>query len=167
MGVYWGKGMGKHRMVSEKASTVKIRVYLDNCCFNRPFDEPLTPNVPLEAAAKTYVQRQIRAGKIELAWSYVLDHENADNPHSARKSAIASWKHLAIVDISEDEEVIRMAHAVAKRGIRNMDALHIACAIKAKCDYFLTTDKRILRKWVGGISLLNPLDYVPKVEGRA
>ncbi len=46
-----------------------------------------------------------------------------------------------------------------------MDALHIACAIRARCRYFLTTDKKILKKRVAGITLLNPMNYVQETEG--
>lgn len=31
-------------------------------------------------------------------------------------------------------------------GIKNLDSLHIACAIKGNADYFLTTDDGILNK---------------------
>ena len=79
---------------------MKTRVYLDNCCFNRPFDDRENLIIRLEAEAKLHVH-----------------------------------------------------------------ALHIACAIRAKCRYFLTTDKRILKKKIEGIVLLNPLDYVRRTEG--
>ena len=31
-------------------------------------------------------------------------------------------------------------------GLKPIDALHVACAIELKCDYFLTVDKGILKK---------------------
>lgn len=144
---------------------MKTRVYLDNCCFNRPFDDPSDLMVRLEAEAKTHVQQKIRDGDIELAWSFILEHENADNPHENRKRAIALWKHLAIIDIGVNEEVFQRGLAIAKCGIRNMDSLHIACAIAARCQYFLTTDKKMLKKRVKGITLLNPVNYVQELEG--
>lgn len=45
-------------------------------------------------------------------------------------------------------------------GLRQMDASHIACAIHAKADCFLTTDKKILNKNVNGIQILNPIDFI-------
>lgn len=144
---------------------MKVRVYLDNCCFNRPFDDPLNLIVRLEAEAKTHVQREIRNGDIELAWSFVLDYENAANPYEDRKNAIVHWKRLAVIDIDADKEVLCRALPIMKCGIRDKDALHIACAIQGQCQYFLTTDKHILKKRIEGITLLNPLDYVRKAEG--
>jgi len=53
-----------------------MRVYLDNCCYNRPFDDQNQIRIHLEAQAKLYVQSQIKDSKIELVWSYILDYEN-------------------------------------------------------------------------------------------
>ncbi len=144
---------------------MKTRVYLDNCCFNRPFDDPGTVIVRLEAEAKTHIQQRIRSGEIELAWSFVLDYENEANPYENRKDATAKWKHLAVIDIGAEAEVFLRALPLAKRGLRDKDALHIACAVQAKCRYFLTTDKRILKKKAEGITVLNPLEYVQRIEG--
>ena len=141
-----------------------MRVYMDNCCFNRPFDDPLHVPNWLEAEAKIHVQRQILAGDIELAWSYILDYENAANPYEDRRDAIAQWKGQAAIDIGVGDAIVRRAQAIAQCGIRNKDSLHIACAIEAQCRVFLTTDKGILKKKIEGIRLMNPLDFVREIE---
>ena len=47
-------------------------------------------------------------------------------------------------------------------GIKAMDALHIASAEAAECDWFLTTDKGILKKLrqLGPMRIANPIDFV-------
>jgi len=47
-----------------------------------------------------------------------------------------------------------------------MDALHVASAIYGACDYFLTTDKQILRKMACDvqINVLDPVDFIREVE---
>ncbi len=57
-----------------------MRVYLDNCCFNRPFDDQTSLRIRIETAAKLYIQDMVRTDALELAWSYVLDYENDANP---------------------------------------------------------------------------------------
>jgi predicted nucleic acid-binding protein len=47
-----------------------------------------------------------------------------------------------------------------KLGLRPKDAAHIACAIYAAADCFLTTDKKILNKPAAGVQILNPVDFV-------
>jgi hypothetical protein len=38
---------------------MKKRIYLDNCCFNRPYDNQASLNVHLEAQAKIFIQNEI------------------------------------------------------------------------------------------------------------
>ena len=40
-----------------------MRVYLDNCCYNCPFDEQAQLSVRLETVAKLEIQRQMRSGE--------------------------------------------------------------------------------------------------------
>ncbi len=53
-----------------------MRVYLDNCAFNRPFDDQSQIRIRLESEAKLYIQEKIEKKEIELVWSYILDIEN-------------------------------------------------------------------------------------------
>ncbi|MGB3588109.1 MAG: hypothetical protein WBA23_16290, partial [Tunicatimonas sp.] len=76
-----------------------IRVYLDNCVFNRPFDDQSQIRIRLESEAKLYVQEKIKQGFIELIWSYILDFENELNPFDERKRVIKKWRAFAIADI--------------------------------------------------------------------
>ena len=55
----------------------KPRLYLDNCCFNRPYDNQEQLKIYLETQAKLAIQEQIITGKYELIWSYILEYENA------------------------------------------------------------------------------------------
>ena len=98
------------------------------------------------------------------AWSYILDYENSFNPHIERKNAIAGWKKVAKIDIDVSEEVVVLAKKIMQNGIKDKDALHIACAIKAECSHFLTTDKKLLNKKIENINIINPIDFVRFLE---
>ena len=71
---------------------MKKRLYLDNCSFNRPYDDQSLLKNYLEAEAKTYIQKEIFENNLELAWSYVMDYEISFNPFFDRKSQIVKWK---------------------------------------------------------------------------
>ena len=73
-------------------------VYLDNCCYNRPFDEQKNVAIRLETDAKLFIQEQIRIGIIDLVWSFVMDYENGKNPFADKKERISYWRHLAKTD---------------------------------------------------------------------
>jgi len=135
-------------------------VYLDNCCFNRPFDDQLQPVVHFEAQAKLLIQSEIAEGNIGLVWSFMSFQENLDNPFEERRNQIAAWESLASKIITRTPDVQAYAKSLMPLGIKSKDAVHIACAATAKADYFITTDKKILNKTVLDVTLINPIDFV-------
>jgi predicted nucleic acid-binding protein len=139
-----------------------LKVYLDNCVFNRPFDDQAQIRVKLETEAKFYIQTLIKQGQIVLVWSYIIELENAHNPFVERRGAIQPWQMLAQMDIGETENVLTRAHQVQALGVKSKDALHIACAIESAADYFITTDGALIKKARGlrEIRVVNPLDFV-------
>jgi predicted nucleic acid-binding protein len=142
-----------------------MRVYLDNCCFNRPFDDQSSTRNRLEAEAKLEIQQRIINKKVELAWSYVLDHENQANPLEERREAVARWKDKSVVDAEETVAILQQAHELAERRLKSKDALHIACALAAGCDFFLTTDDLIVKRMQGysGIVVMDPAQFIIEV----
>ena len=139
---------------------MKKRIYLDNCCFNRPYDDQSFLKNYLEAEAKIYIQKEILNKNYELAWSYMMDYEISFNPFTDRKIQILKWKNIAIVDIEESKEVIGFANEIMDKNIRPKDALHLSCAIKAKCNFFITTDTKILNKSIQNIIIVDPIDFI-------
>ena len=139
-----------------------MRIYLDNCCFNRPFDDQREIRVRIEAEAKLFVQDLIRVGSLELVWSYILDFENAVNPFEERRTTIGAWRQLATHDIGETLEIVQQAGFFAELGLRSKDALHLACALAGGCKYFLTTDDGILKRGKNalGIVVVDPATFV-------
>jgi predicted nucleic acid-binding protein len=139
-----------------------MKIYLDNCCFNRPFDDQKQLRIKLETEAKLDIQERIVQGKLELAWSYILDFENEANPFEQRKLAIKDWKVHACVDADETKEILGTAERFERMGVRSKDALHLACAVAMKCEYFLTTDDQLVKKASGvtEIKVTDPISFV-------
>lgn len=142
-----------------------MKIYLDNCCYNRPFDDQQNMRIFLETQAKLHIQQRIRDDQYLLVWSYVLEYENGRNPYESRRNAILPWKQVAVENICENEEIISFAEKLADKGIKKFDALHIACAVYAKCDFFLTTDKKLLNTPLSEIRVVNPVTFVSEMEG--
>jgi len=143
-----------------------MRIYLDNCAFNRPFDDQSQIRIRLESEAKLYIQEKIRQQEIELVWSYVLDFENEKNPFEERKKAIEKWKNAAVLDIEETQKLLTKANSILKEGIRAKDALHVASAIEGKASYFLTTDDKLIKKLsnLSVIQVINPVNMVGIID---
>jgi predicted nucleic acid-binding protein len=124
-----------------------MRVYLDNCCFNRPYDDQKQSRIHLESLAKLYVQQSIVNNEIDFVWSFVLEYENSKNPFPLRRETIKKFSYRCVqyVDESKSEIITALAKPIVATGVKDKDALHIACAVFSSCDYFLTTDDRLLK----------------------
>lgn len=145
-----------------------MRIYLDNCCFNRPYDDQSYMSISLEAQAKLHIQDLIRSGKLEMATSYMLVFENGQNPYEMRKTAITEFIEnytTAYVSEAKLDEVSEQAHRIMSTGVKYKDACHVACAIMTECEYFLTTDRRLLKYQTDKLKMMNPIDFVRELEG--
>ncbi len=144
-----------------------MKVYLDNCCFNRPYDDQSQLRISLETQAKLYVQDLIKSGKLNLVSSYMLWYENSQNPYEIRKKAISEFLQKNTSEyIGADnlDSIKSKAEDIMKKGIKPKDARHVASALLASCDYFLTTDDRLLKYQTTEMKLMNPIDFIKSIE---
>lgn len=92
-------------------------------------------------------------------------HEINDIPQSGNKQHISNFVHeYSSVFVSEEraEDIKPISEAIMKSGIKKKDAVHLACAIIANCDYFITTDRRVLNFKTEEIKIVNPIEFVEK-----
>jgi hypothetical protein len=92
----------------------KQKIYLDICCFNRPYDDQSQLKIELETKAKLYIQKLIEDGLVSLAWSYILDYENSKNAHPQKQDTIKEWQSFAIEDIEETSEILLLSKTIQK-----------------------------------------------------
>ena len=64
---------------------------MDNCSYNRPYDDQSQIRIHLETQAKLHIQDMIRKKQIELVTSYVLVFENSNNRSVQKKAAIEKF----------------------------------------------------------------------------
>jgi len=143
-----------------------IRIYLDNCAYNRPFDDKGQLAVRMEADAKLKIQSDIRDGVYELVWSYMNEYENDENPYDEKREAIGIWEYIAACICLPDEKILERGKQMQDIGIRPKDALNLACAIESGCQYFITTDKFLLKKarLISETGVINPIDFIRNEE---
>ena len=137
---------------------------MDNCAYNRPFDDQRDIIIHLETEAKLTIQQMIKDNEIKLIWSDVLDYENNDNPFEERREKISEWGTLASGQVMMSDAVIEKAREYMNVGLRQKDAAHIACAVCGKGDYFITVDRKILNKPVKDITVIDPIDFLRRLQ---
>ena len=147
-----------------------MRIYLDTCCFNRPYDDQTLLRVYLETQAKISIQNMIRLGEIQLVTSYILMYENSMSPFIVRKLIIEDFLRRYSsyhVDAGKSKYIAQIAESIIDTGVKIKDAYHVACALEAKCKYFLSTDDRLIKKYKSDkILLINPVDFIMLEENR-
>ena len=92
-------------------------------------------------------------------------YEINDNLFSNRREHINHFvKEYASVYISTNRisEIEKLSSKIMKTGIKKKDAVHIACSIIAECDYFITTDKRLMNYQTDEVKIVNPIGFVEK-----
>ena len=144
-----------------------MRIYLDNCCFGRPFDNQNFPRIAEETAAVMFIRERIKSGELKMATSYILHHENLQCPLTLRRRTVERFlkEYSAIyISIAFAESVTAKAEKFISAGIKEKDACHVASAILAECDYFLTVDDRLLKLKSDEITLINPVDFLEVLE---
>ncbi|MBR1553265.1 MAG: hypothetical protein IJ631_04550 [Schwartzia sp.] len=123
----------------------------------------------MEAKAVKLIQSKIKNGDIELVSSYVLEYENENNPFLMKRLYIENFiEDYSSIYVSEskEKEIKTIAKGIIDTGVKKHDAYHIACALIAECDYFLTTDKRVLKYKNDRLLLLNPMEFVESYGGK-
>jgi predicted nucleic acid-binding protein len=117
----------------------------------------------MQTHAKMFVQTLIKYGDIALTYSSVSILEINSNPKEYNKRHIKDFieRYAAeYIGSERNTEILALVSEIMKTGIKAKDATHVAAAIAAKCNYFLTTDKRLLRYKTNKIRLMNPVDFV-------
>ena len=141
----------------------KLCIYLDNCCYNRPFDDLSQAKIKNEAVAKIFIQTLIKYRSVTLCTSYMLSFEVSENPYAGKREHIQQFVNdysSIYVSQKRETEILPLAKEIMDTGIKLKDAVHLACSIHADCDYFITTDKRVLNYKTEAIKILNPIDFV-------
>ena len=138
----------------------KARIYLDNCSLNRPFDDQRQLRVSLETQAKLFIQALVVKGDIELLWSYMSELENRKNPFENKQLSIASFSLHAIDFVKRSDLVSEKADQFAAQGLKDADAIHLACAIEGGADFLITTDDKVLKFPSSDVQIVDPITFI-------
>ncbi len=71
---------------------------------------------------------------------------------------------MIYVSDAKSDVISAQAHEIMKTGVKYKDACHVACAVLSECEYFLTTDRRLLRYKTDKLRMMNPMNFVRELE---
>lgn len=145
-----------------------MKVYLDACCLNRPFDDQSQPRVRLETEAISIILEKLHQNEWEWIGSEILLHEIGQTPDLENRQRALSFASLAHQVVEITEKVLRRAEELEEAGFDSYDAIHLSSAEFGKADVFLTTDDQILKvaarkKNLFSFTVENPVKWLEEV----
>uniref|UniRef100_B8HMT5 PIN domain-containing protein n=1 Tax=Cyanothece sp. (strain PCC 7425 / ATCC 29141) TaxID=395961 RepID=B8HMT5_CYAP4 len=126
-------------------ATYPLKIYLDVCCLNRPFDDWAQERIRLEGDTVLSILERIRTGQWQLINSEAIAVELRKMRNLAKRDQILKFLELATVIQAIDAAIDARAQQLESLGFGLFDAFHVACAEAAVADVFLSTDDRLLK----------------------
>lgn len=123
-----------------------MRLYFDTCTLQRPLDDRSQYRVMLEAEAILALLSFCEQGDAELVSSEIIDLEIGNTPSPQKRALVLEITKKAKESVRLTAEIEARATTFAQRGIKAIDALHLALAEHAAVDYFCTCDDRFYRR---------------------
>jgi len=125
-----------------------MKLYLDMNIYKRSFDDQTQIRIKLETMAINIIFQLVEQSQCDVYWSFILDYENSLNPSIERQRAAIALSTLCAETILPDESIQQFAHEIERHStIPPRDALHLSCALFANCQYFITCDDKLIRRF--------------------
>lgn len=122
-----------------------MKIYLDNCCLNRPFDDQSNLRIRLESEAIKMILLLCEQSEWHLMSSKVIEFEIANTTDKGRKKELEAVNGLASIFIEINESIIIRAKEFESLGLQAFDAMHLACSENG-ANVLLTTDDKFLKR---------------------
>ena len=139
-------------------------LYLDYNCFQRAFDAPTQVRIQMEALACQDIFIRAENDEVKLVWSFMHQDETLLCPFPTRKEEALRLATLCKLRLGPKDEIRQLATSIQNQGgLSAKDAIHLACAVEIKADFFLTCDDKLIKRAMKlnlGMAVMNPVDYV-------
>lgn len=144
-----------------------MKIYLDNCCYNRPFDDQTQERIYLESESILVVLKRGQQNIDTIVGSAILDLEINRMSDERKKQKVKELYKIATIYNPYSEKILRRSKEIMEQSkIRPFDSLHIASAEIAEANVMLTTDdklEKIAAKLRLKVKISNPLKFVWEV----
>ena len=145
-----------------------MKIYLDACCLNRPFDDQTQTRIHLEAEAVLSIVRYVEDDDWQWISSDAVAYEISQTPNEERQERLWSLESRSTERLELTDAILQQAETIERLGFTTYDALHLTFAALANVDAFLTTDDKLLKRAQRypeeiQISVANPLAWLQEV----
>lgn len=146
---------------------IHMKIYMDNCCFNRLLDNRKVFQIYYECNSVEIILELVEEKHIKLYGSDILKYEISETPSDYKRERLELMYSLCSSEIKITREIIKRAAEIQeKSNIKHKDSLHLACAESVDVDVFLTVDKKFAnnaKRLPSSVRIANPTEFLMEV----
>ena len=139
-------------------------LYLDNCCYNRPFDDQTQDKIRHEAEAIQNIIKLAQWYGHTILASRALEIEIGEINNPVKHRDVLNLYRQSITGTAYYRKAtfdyVRPLAVAA--GVKGLDVHHLAFAAASGADYLLTTDENFIKAAAGlklSVKVINPSNF--------
>ncbi|MCD8049768.1 MAG: PIN domain-containing protein [Clostridia bacterium] len=141
-----------------------MKIYMDCCCYNRPFDDLTQKRNRIESEAIMWILDECRAGNCEIVASAALSAEISRISNIEKRQGVLELYQLSGNFVGLNQRIKERAADIRNiSNVQTFDSYHIASAEEASADVLLTTDDKLVKmtsKLNLNVQVMNPLTFM-------
>ena len=141
-----------------------MKIYLDTCCYGRPYDDRSQPGIKAEYAAILNVIHVCEFEGFPIFGSPMLILEINQIPDDeTRQNVMDFYRETVTKKTPLTAQVETRAAELQAGGLRKMDSYHVALSESADIDYLLTTDikfEKLAARLGVTTNVINPINFL-------
>lgn len=122
-----------------------MNLYLDVCCFNRPFDDHSQDRIYIEAESILAILSRCQRGLWTLAGSNIIELELSKIPNPDKLAKVRTLYSLHGPRLTLNAQAKMRSQELQRQGLQLFDSLHLALAETYGQSVLLTTDDGFIK----------------------
>jgi len=144
-----------------------MKIYIDVCCYNRPFDNPAHLVQASVQAEITAIMGALELCKVEgfsvIGSPAMVLEINKIQDDIKRRQVMGFYTGAKTEEIQSTADIEARTQELIGLGLKMLDSYHVAFSEAADVDYMLTTDIRLVNAAARlglKIKVINPINFL-------
>ena len=149
-----------------KEEIESLRIYMDTCCYKRPFDDQTQDRIYIETEIILSIIAKCDRGEWELLSSEVLKYEFGNDKDIERKRYMIALYCNDNNTYPITEIIKQRANEFQQCGVKLIDSIHLATAENANADVLLTVDNQFFtssQRTDSRIKVIRPKEFMEEL----
>lgn len=143
-----------------------MRIYMDTCCYKRPFDDQTQDRIYLETEIILSIVAKCDRGEWVLLASEVLEYEFSNDKNIERGQYMIALYCNDSNAYPLTDDIKQRANEFQKNGVKLIDSLHLATAEYANADVLLTVDDQFFnsaKRTDSQMRVIRPKEFMEEI----